>query len=124
MADINNYIEALALGTNATSYTRKPTDGFIAGGFAAFIQALTGSMPTLVRLPNNKAKIVLTEKQILVMRKWFDTQLWSAIKKPPEEQSLTLEMNPVIVPWALKYVIPAALLFVVLGWVGHWYLAR
>jgi len=122
MADITDYLEALTMGSNATTITGKPADGFVAGGFAAFVQALTGKLPTLVTLPNKKAKIILDEKQTVIMRKWLDTQMWTAIKRP--EQSLTLEMNPVVVPWALKYAIPAALVFVVLGWVGHYYLAR
>jgi len=110
------------MGSNATTITGKSADGFVAGGFAAFIQAITGRMPTLVPLPNKKAKVILSGEQVLKMRKWLDSQMWAAIKAP--EQSLVLEMNPVIVPWALKYIVPAALLFVVLGWVGHHYLAR
>ena len=122
MADIGDYIQALTMGTNATEITGKAADGFVAGGFAAFIQSITGKLPTLVTLPDKKAKIILDEKQTQIMRKWLDTQMWTAIKKP--EQSLTLEMNPVVVPWALKYLIPVALAFVVVGWVGHYYLAR
>jgi len=122
MADITDYLEALTMGSNATTITGKPADGFVAGGFAAFVQALTGKLPTLVTLPNKKAKIILDEKQTVIMRKWLDTQMWTAIKRP--EQSLTLEMNPVVVPWALKYIVPAALLCVVAGWLGHYYLAR
>ena len=122
MADIGDYIQALTIGTEATEITGKAADGFVAGGFAAFVQALTGKLPTLVTLPDRKAKIILSGEQVLKMRKWLDSQMWAAIKKP--EQSLTLEMNPVIVPWALKYIVPAALLCVVAGWLGHYYLAR
>ena len=122
MADITNYLEALSMGSNATTITGKSADGFVTGGFAAFIQAITGTMPVLVTLPDKKAKVVLSGEQVLKMRKWLDSQMWAAIKKP--EQSLTLEMNPVIVPWALKYIVPAALLCVVVGWLGHYYLAR
>jgi len=124
MADIGDYISAVSLGTKASSMTGKSADGFVAGGFAAFVQVITGEQPTLVQLPDKKAKIVLTEKQALTMRKWLDGQLWAAVKKPSAEQTLTLEMNPVVVPWALKYLVPVALAFVVVGWVGHYYLAR
>jgi hypothetical protein len=122
MAEITDYLQALTIGGNASSMTGKTEDGFIAGGFSAFVQALTGQPPTLVQLPNNKAKIILSEKQVIIMRKWLDMQLFNF--KAPKDQSLSIEMNPVVVPWALKYAIPAALAFVILGWVGHYYLAR
>jgi len=123
MAEISDYISAVTIGTRASTLTGKSADGFLAGGFSAFVQAVTGAPPTLVQQPGNKAKLVLSGEQVVKMRKWLDGQLWAAVQKP-KEQSLTLEMNPVIVPWALKYAVPVVVVCVALGWVAHWYLAR
>ena len=122
MADIADYIQALSIGTDASGITGKPADGFVAGGFAAFVQAITGKPPAIQQLPDRKARVVLSQEQVVIMRKWLDSQFWSVMKK--SDSSLTLGMGPVIVPWALKYLIPAALLFVVAGWLSHWYLTR
>lgn len=123
MADLTDYIVPVAIGSRVTSLTGKSADGFTAGSYAAFIQSVTGEPPTVVPMTNKRASIMLNEKQKIKMSQWLDKQLTMALAKPKDE-SLVIEMNPVLVPWALKYAIPMALFFVLAGWVGHWYLSR
>jgi len=122
MPDLTDYMNALTLGTNVSDITGKAADGFVAGGFGAFVKALTGELPTVVTLPNKKASIVLTADQAKTIRSWLDGQLMGFLK--PKDASLDIQMNPVIVPWILKFLVPAALLLIAAGWAGHYYFSR
>jgi hypothetical protein len=95
-----------------------------AGGYAAFVQALTGRPPVIEPLPNRRARVLIDKQQATLIQKWLDQQLAMAIRKPAKPPSLEIDMGPVLIPWSLKYSIPMAVLFVVLGWVTHWYLGR
>ena len=122
MPDLTDYLVPLETGSRVADLTGKTSDGLTAGGYSAFVNSITGEPPAVVQMPNRRASLVLTNRQKIVMQKWLDTQLSSAFAKP-KDQTLDIELNPVLVPWALKYVIPTALLFVVIGWVAHWYLS-
>jgi hypothetical protein len=124
MADITDYVMSAAIGTRVSSITKKSQDGFSAGGYAAFIQAVTGQPPTVVLLNNNRVRLVLSEAQKSLMQKWLDTQLKSSVAKQTELSSLEIELGPVLTPWLLKYAIPTAVFFVVTGWVAHHYMSR
>ena len=124
MTDYIDYIPAISLGTQVADMTGKGADGFTAGGYASFVQAVTGSMPSVVPMPGNRAKIVLSKIQAVRMQQWLDRQLGMALAKPKVPPSLEIDMGPALVPWALKYAVPAAMLFIVIGWVAHHYFAR
>jgi hypothetical protein len=119
-----DYIASLALGTDVTQITGVPGDGMAAAGYAAWIQSITGKTPTVITLPNKRAKMVLSREQVLIMQKWLDTQVSSSLAKPAKPPTLEIDMGPVFLPWTLKYAIPAAVLLVTAGWVAHWYLSR
>lgn len=120
---IEDYLSALSVGTQVNSQTGKSRDGLTAGGFSAFIQAITGEPPVFVPLPNKRASLVLNANQKVKLQKFLDQQVAFALRKP-KDQSLVLELNPVLVPWAMKYLVPTALLFVVAGWIAHSYMSK
>jgi hypothetical protein len=124
MAELLDYIPSIAVGTTVSRITGKNEDGFTAGGFAAFMLAISGENPSVLQLPNKRAQLVLTKNQSLKLQEWLDRQMRLAVSKPKTPPSLDMVLAPALVPWALKYVIPTALLFVILGWLGHWYLSR
>lgn len=119
-----DYIESFALGANVTRLTGIPVDGLSAGGYSAWIHSITGKAPTVVPLPNRRAKLILSREQIVLMQKWFDTQLKLSLSKPAKPPSLEIAFGPVFLPWMMKYTVPLAVLLIASGWLAHWYLAR
>lgn len=115
---ITEYIGSTLIGGRVAGITGRPSDGVIAGGYSAWIDSITGSEPKIQQLPGGKVKLLLTDRQILQMRKWFDKQLWSSFKPKEKQPSLQIEFNPVFVPWALKYGIPLIVSAYILGWVS------
>ena len=124
MPDITDYVSSVSLGTQVSNITGASMDGFLAGGFAAFVQAITGSVPQVVKSDTNKASVILTSDQAAIVQSWLDDQLLGFIRAPAKPSNLNIELGPVIMPWALKYLIPAALLLVLAGWLGHHWLVR
>jgi len=122
MADLTDFITPVAVASRVSDITGKSADGFTAGGYAAFVQAVTGHPPVVYSLPGSRASLVLSKEQVSMMKKWLDMQLVGAFK--PKDSTLDIELNPVLVPWALKYAIPVAVLFVIIGWIGHYYFSR
>ena len=122
--DLLDYVNAAALGAQVYDYTKNSADSFTGGGYAAFVQAITGEPPTLVRLANNKAQMLLNKNQVVKMQKYLDTQLAKALNFKIPPSNLDIQLNPVIVPWALKYVVPTALVVFMAGWLAHWYMSK
>jgi len=124
MAEFVDFVPSIAIGTQVGVITGKPGESFTAGGWSAFLLAITGENPTLVRLPNNKTQLVLSKNQIVKVQKWMDEQLRLSLIKPKTPPALDIALGPAIIPWALKYAVPAAVLFIMMGWVGHYYFSR
>lgn len=119
-----DYLPSITVGTQVSSLTGKSEDGFAASGFSAFITSLTGTSPTVVSLSGKRAKLVLSKDQVVTLQKWLDKQFVAAVAKPKTPPSLELELNPVIMPFVLKYAVPAAVLVFIGGWLAHYYLSR
>lgn len=124
MGNALDYIPAITMGTNASQITGVSQDGFVASGYASLIFSLTGKMPQLVRLPNNRARILVSKDQAKVLSKWLDGQVKSTVKILGKPSTLELETNPFVMPVLLKYAIPAALAFAALGWFAHSFFKR
>ena len=124
MAELLDFVPSIGIGTQVSKITGKNADGFTAGGFSAFVLALTGQNPTVVRLLNNRAQLVLSKEQCIIMRQWLDRELGLALRKPKTPPTLDIQMNPVLIPWILKYAVPAVVLVFVGGWLAHSYLGR
>lgn len=122
--NVLDFIGSASIGTQAYDITKSTTDSFTAGGFAAFVQSVTGEIPFIYDLGNKKARIVLSKNQVVKMQKYLDTQLGKALNFKMPASNLDIALNPVVIPWALKYIIPASLLLILTGWVAHWYMSR
>jgi len=120
MASALEYIASLALGQQASGITGQPNDAFLATGYSAFIQALTGETPTITQIPGtNKARMVLTTKQNEILKKWFETRVAASMKIAKAPSNLDLNANTYIMPTVLKYAFPAAIVVFIAGWVVH-----
>jgi hypothetical protein len=124
MASLLDYSPALAIGAQAYSLTGNSTDSVTATGYAAFIQSITGESPTIISLGNNKAQILLSQTQISKMQSWLDTKVTSLVHLTSDESNLDLNIGSFLGFWSLKYAIPAALVFVLMGWFAHHYLVK
>jgi len=81
MADFTDYIPAISLGTQVADMTGKGADGFTAGGYASFVQAVTGSMPSVVPMPGNRNDISICEVALASNIKSYSGRLKSASKQ-------------------------------------------
>jgi hypothetical protein len=123
MAELLDYIPSIALGTNVTQITKKPVDGYTAAGFSAFMLSISGENPTVVNLGKNRAQIVLSKKQVVDLQKFLDVQLKNIVSplKPP---TLDIALGPAIIPWMLKFAVPAAIILILTGWFAHSHFGR
>jgi hypothetical protein len=125
MAEVYDYIPSIAIGTEVGVITGKSAESFTAGGWSAFLLAITGENPTLIRIPGtNRVQLVLSKNQIVKVQKWMDEQLRLSLTKPRVPPALDIALGPAIIPWALKYMIPAAVVFILAGWFAHSYFSR
>lgn len=111
-----DYISALALGQQAATITKTSADAFTGSGYAALIQALTGVLPTVVDLGGGKARMVLNDKQVTIMKKWLEQRVAAGIKISKSQSNLDLNAGPFVMPVVLKYAFPAMVLTFALGW--------
>lgn len=124
MADIVDYLPAITIGTQVSGITGKGSDGLTAGGYAAFITSITGRQPYVETLPNNRARMVLDKDQAVKFQQFLDKQLGLGMLLLQKKQSLDIDVRPVVIPWALKYLVPATLLIFASGWIAHWYMSK
>jgi len=123
MSGLNDFLAPVAVGSQAVGITAQPMDGITAGAYAALVNAITGSMPTVQDVGNGHAQMLLSDTQIIAMRKFLDKQVFGFLT-PGVPDTLDLNMGPVVTPWSLKYAITLALLLLAAGWVAHWLIAR
>jgi hypothetical protein len=124
MADLADYLPAISIGTQVSGITGKSADGLTAGGYSAFITSITGRPPTVVPLPNSRAQIVLDRAQIVAFQKYLDRELGIGMRLLGKPSTLDIDVRPAVIPWALKYVIPATILIFAGGWIAHWYMSK
>lgn len=123
MSSLLDSLSSFSSGSSVSDYTGKSMDGVVAGVYSTVVQQMTGLEPVIVKNPDKSVTMILNEDQAKMMRKFLDKQLWSVLKKPAG-QSLHIDLNPVIVPWVLKYALPAAAVLVALGWFGRGWMQR
>ena len=54
----------------------------------------------------------------------MDKELKTFFRKPGVTSTLDISLGPAVIPWALKFVIPAAIILLVTGWFAHSYFER
>jgi len=107
-----NTAQAVAMGVSVSTHTGKLADGGTAAGYALWVQSIANTLPSLQKLPDNRAKIYLSEEQKKLMRSWVQTQIKKSLtdKTPP---SLETDIGSVISGAGSSWgIIGAALLFV------------
>lgn len=124
MAQLLDYVPSITLGSNVAGLTGKADDGFTAGGFAAFMLSISGENPTVVNLGNKRAQLVLSRRQVVALQSFLDKELTSVLASTKKKPSLDIALGPALVPWVLKFAVPAAVVLFVGGWMAHRYLAR
>lgn len=120
--NLQQYIEPAAFASAVYDVTGQMVDSAIASGYAQWIKGITGTMPVIVKTDDTHVKIVFTQAQIPVMRKWLDDQLKGAVK-PSAAGPVTYDFGSVLNMWAAKYAVPTvAGIFiggVLLGYIAH-----
>lgn len=83
-----------------------------AEAFSFFVRNITGTDPKLViSTEPDIVRVELTEQQKQIMIRWLDKQVINAFTGQ-EPGELDIDFGGVLVPWALRYLIPAtALIF-------------
>lgn len=114
MAEFKNYLELAGYAGAVSQHTGNHVNGAKAAGYAAWIQSVTGEIPRMVRLPDNRVKIVLSETQVVKMKQFLDNQVSGALSRK-EPGPIDYGLGPVIKPWAMRYVLPAGIGVLVVG---------
>jgi len=120
------YITAGMTGLEAAEVTGKNKDALRAGGYAAWINSVTGKPPKVVKIQGEKrARLVLDKEQIQSMQRWLDQQVGGLLaKKKGPPPSVEFELGPVLKPWAVKYALPLGAGLFLAGWVAAWYFTK
>ena len=124
MAELNKYLDAAGFGLAVNSIVGNTVESAKATGYGAWVDSLTGTYPKIVSMGNGRAKILLTEQQIVIMRKWVDSQITSFLKKPDTTGPVSYELNAIIMPTMLKYTVPIAAFTLIVGWLLHYYMGK
>ena len=124
MADLVDYLPAISIGTQVSDITGKGVDGLTAGGYSAFITSITGRAPYVQALPNKRARLLLDSAQNTKFQQYLDRELGIGMLMLKKQQSLDIDVRAAVIPWALKYAVPALALVFISGWVAHWYSSK
>lgn len=100
-----DYLGTAAIGTEAAAITGKIGDGAAAAGYGAWIQSVTGSTPTVAKVSEGRAKIILSSRQVMTMQNWIDDQIFQSFKAEKDKPTLDIEFGPVLIPEVIKYAI-------------------
>lgn len=118
--DIAQLINSGSVGVQVQSITGSIEDSAYATGYAAWITAITGAPPKIVKVADGRAKFVLSEAQNITMRQWLSSQTQGILQTgaPPK---VDYSAGDYLTPWAIQYAVPAVIVAFVAGWVAHWY---
>lgn len=124
MPALEKFLTAASIGTEVGQITGVPGDIATAGGYAAWVESVTGKPPLIERLDNKRARIYLDDEQIKSMRKWLDSMVAGALQKKEEQPRVHYDIGPVLTPWAIRTGLPIGVGLFVAGWIVHWYFAK
>ena len=105
-----NIVDTAAVALSVKRITGNTADAAAAAGYSAWVSNVTGSAPTVVQ-QGNIARVVLSKAQALTMQKEIEKSLFAG--KPGQ---LRIELGSVINPLLFKYVIPAAAVCFIAGY--------
>ena len=111
MSSISNVLDTGAVALAVKQITGSTQDSAVAAGYSAWVNGVTGSMPSVVA-DGSMARIVLSDAQAVAMRQSIESSVFATKKGG----NLKIEFSPVINPLLLKYLVPSAALFFFLGY--------
>lgn len=120
---LQTFLDPLSFSNEVYGITGESVDSAIAGGFAQWVKGITGTMPGIVKIDDAHVKIVFTQNQIPIMRKWLDDQVKGALT-PREAGAVSYELGPVINMWAAKYAVPTVAGLFVAGLIAGYLIHR
>jgi hypothetical protein len=115
MADITAYLESAAVGTQVAKRTNDTGAGVVAGGYAAFINSITGDVPQVIDRSDGGIALVQTAAQNQMISNWAETQMLDSIFKRKPAGKVSYEIGPAFLPVAVKYAIPVTAAIFVAG---------
>ena len=118
MSNIGPYIDAGKVGIVVANHTGVASDSVKAGGYSAWIQAITGDPVIIDKLPDNRVRLSLSGSQQMQLTTWFNSQLSGAIFRKGEVPRIQYDLAPVLKPLALKYSIPVFIGLFIAGYIA------
>ena len=114
MAD---YFLAANSGLEASKITGNISDAAVVAGYASFITAISDSSVSVIDKGNKQAKVVLDSQGVKNAQKWLDKALKDGVfGKPSTTPGVQLDIGTIITPWAMKYLIPSAIVLFTIGY--------
>ena len=115
MANIASYLEAGQIGVRAAQKVGGAGTAFAAGGYAAFVDAVTGSVPQIVDRPDGGIALVQTKAQNQMLGNWVENQMLDSMFKRKPAGKVSYEIGPAFTPVAVKYAIPVTVVIFAAG---------
>ncbi len=113
MANLSPYIRSAAIGTEVAKITGDTGSGVLAGGYAAFVDSITGAPPKIVERPDGSGvDLVQSDNQNRMLGNWAEVQVLDSIFNRKPAGKVSYAIGPAFIPVAVKYAIPVtAVLF-------------
>lgn len=103
-----------------------------AEAFATWVERTIGSRPRIVEkiatLPTGEEHeyidIVFSPEQRQQLIRWLDDQLGGALQTDRPPQDIQINLGGVLLPWSMRYLLPAGVGLFGLGWIGRGVIRR
>jgi len=124
MADITQFLSAVTVGARVQEATSDITSAASAAGYAAWVQSITGAVPSVSNTGDGRAVLNLSDAQSQSMQTWLDSQMSGMFKPAKDKPKVDYQLGKYMTPWAVKYFVPVGVGLFVLGWVSAYYMQR
>jgi hypothetical protein len=104
--DYTTILNVVGIGGSVYSITQDYKAAGVAAGYSAFIRSITGDSPIVSQPTKGRVLMTLSPAQAQTVRGFIESTAKKAISATPGP--LTIDLNPVIAPTALKWGILAA----------------
>jgi hypothetical protein len=104
---LSSILDTAGIAGTVYNITNDYKSAAIAGGYSAFVKAISGSDPQITQPIAGKAKIVLSSSQAQSIRTYLETTAKNVLNN--QGGNLSIDLNPVILPTATKWGLIAAI---------------